>query len=360
MQKKWNIGWGTISKCNMNCQFCYSKKRRGQSDDVSYDDWIKFIEENQERISSINYGTGENSLSLEWFKLVDYIRRKYPNIRQAVTTNGYLSEAILNKYCKNIFIKAIDEVDVSLDFYNSDKHNEFRGQPKAYQWAIDTLDVCQQYNKVTTIVFLGSKQNITRDNIDGLFEIAKKYSAILRMNMYRPTEGVNDRSKQFIIPCNQLIDAIKYINEKYQIITLNDTLFSTIFTGETVDDPSGNRSIRILADGSITPSTYLIDEKYIVGNIKQRNVLSRLEEDGSLEKIIFKNIPQECNECVYSNTCAGGVMDRRYLWYGDINKKDPYCKQIYKEKSKNLIHIRKTKYISVHDGYLPTMFFKPV
>lgn len=26
--KKWNIGWGTVAACNMECQFCYSKERR--------------------------------------------------------------------------------------------------------------------------------------------------------------------------------------------------------------------------------------------------------------------------------------------------------------------------------------------
>ena len=355
--RKWNIGWGTISACNMNCQFCYSKNKRKDSHDLEYEDWVRFIEENHNHINTINYGTGENALSFNWFKLVDYIRKNYPDIRQALTTNGYLSEATLNKYCLDVFINAIDEIDVSLDYFDSKKHIEFRGQPKAYQWAINTLKLCQQYGKNATIVFLGSKKNITRDNIDGLFKIAKKYGAILRMNMYRPVEGINDKSREFIIEYDVFVDAIKYIAETYQIISLNDALFSTIFTEETVADPSGARSIRILTDGSITPSTYLIDKKFIVGNIKEKNVLSRLENDGILESIISRNIPEECNECVYKETCAGGVFDRRYLWYGNLNKKDPYCQGIFKEKSKERILIKKTNFSSVHDGYLPTIFF---
>ena len=356
---KWNIGWGTISACNMNCQFCYSKNKRKDSHDLKYEDWVRFIEENHNQINTINYGTGENALSLDWFKLVDYIRKSHPNIRQAVTTNGYLSEATLNKYCLDIFINAIDEIDVSLDFCDKKNHVEFRGQPEAYKWAINTLKLCQQYNKQTTIVFLGSKKNVTKDNIDGLFEIAKKYSAILRMNMYRPTEGLNDKSREFIIENDVFVNAIKYIAEKYQIISLNDALFSTIFTGETVADPSGDRSIRILPDGNITPSTYLIDKNFIVGNIREKNVLSRLDNDGKLESIILRKIPEECNECLYKETCAGGVIDRRYLWYGNLNRKDPYCQHIYREKIKERISINKADFSSVHDGYLPTIFFRP-
>ena len=71
---KLSVGWGPISACNMNCQFCYSRHKRTNSKDLHYDDWVKFIDENNREIEAINYGTGENSLSLDWFKLVKYIR----------------------------------------------------------------------------------------------------------------------------------------------------------------------------------------------------------------------------------------------------------------------------------------------
>lgn len=357
--KKWNIGWGTISKCNMNCQFCYSKHRRKDSEDLSYSDWIRFIDENYPRIHTINYGTGENTLDRNWFKLVMYIRRQYPQIRQALTTNGYLSVAVKDPECMAVFATCIDEVDVSLDFCDEQLHNEFRGQSKAYGWAIDTLALCQKHNKPTTIVFLGSEKNVNEDNIDGLFQIAKNYGAILRMNMYRPTEGMNHLSKQFIIKYDTLLHALNYIADKYQILAMNDALFSTFLTGNTSADPSGERSIRVLADGSITPSTYLIDENYIVANIKDHNVLERLEREDSLTRIIERTIPEECKECVYRETCAGGVYDRRYLWYHTLNKKDPYCPGVFKEKAKASIRIAKGKFSSVHDGYLPTIFFCP-
>ena len=58
------------------------------------------------------------------------------------------------------------------------------------------MELCYKYGKSSTIVFLGSKVNINKENIDGLFNIAKDYNAILRMNMYRPTEGIDDISKE--------------------------------------------------------------------------------------------------------------------------------------------------------------------
>lgn len=358
--KKWNIGWGTVSHCNMKCKFCYSESKRRNSKDLTYDDWIRFIDENHSQINSINYGTGENTLDKNWFRLVAYIRKNYPEIRQALTTNGYLSEATKDKECMEAFINGIDEVDISLDFCDREKHGEFRGQNKAYDWALNTLALCKKYGKSATIVFLGSEKNISYENIDGLFEIAKKYGAILRMNMYRPTEGIDEFSKQFIISYDKVVDILKYIANKYQIISMNDALFSSFLTDETIEDPSGDRSIRILADGSITPSTYLIQKNYIVANIKDKDVLQQLEKKGILNDIIKKITPKECMECVYKDSCSGGVYDRRYLWNKTLESKDPYCPGVFATKNTNLINVVKKEFESVHDGYLPTIFFSPM
>lgn len=357
--KKWNVGWGAIAECNMNCAFCYSRERRKLSAAVGLNDWIRFVDENHSHINSINYGTGENTLSRDWFQLILYIRENYPEIRQALTTNGYLSVAAEDRFCSDAFQRSIDEVDVSLDFADKTKHTEFRGQSQAYQWAINTMALCQQLGKPLTIVFLGSKPNVTRDNIDGLFAVAQRYGAILRMNMYRPTEGIDELSRQFIIDYDTVIDAIAYISRKYNVLSIDDALFSSILTGKTIHDPSGDRSIRILADGSITPSTYLIKENFIVANITEKDVLSRLEESDPISMLVNKIIPDDCRDCVFRDQCAGGVYDRRYLWYGTLQHRDPYCPGSFPDIPAETICTSKEEFHSVHDGYLPTMFFRP-
>lgn len=90
--KKWNIGWGTTSLCNMKCKFCYSKLHRNETNDLGLKEWVHFVDDNHKYINSINYGTGENSISDDWFSLIAHIRTKYPEIRQALTTNGYTSK----------------------------------------------------------------------------------------------------------------------------------------------------------------------------------------------------------------------------------------------------------------------------
>lgn len=359
-KKKWNIGWGPVSACNMKCAFCYSKTRRKQTVDLGLEEWIRFIDENADCINSINYGTGENTLDPDWFKLISYIRSSYPDIRMSLTTNGHLSDAVSrNPEFYKAFVDAIDEVDVSLDFADKERHNNFRGQPDAYRWAIDTLKLCQDTGKRTTIVFLGSEKNVSPRQIDGLFEIAGKYGAILRMNIYRPTDGINRFSSKFIMKYRTIVDTLDYIDRNYKIIALNDTLFSSMLTGDTVADPSGDMSIRILSDGSITPSTYLIRTEHIIGRITEPDILSRLEERMSEKMIIERHVPGECEGCVFAEDCAGGVYDRRLLWYGTLDRKDPYCPHKFLVRPEKKLTVTEEKFESVHDGYLPTIFFKP-
>lgn len=361
--KKWVVGWGVVSSCNMNCKFCYSRSKRNEQNDIDSKYWYSFIDKNADLIESINYGTGENSISNDWWNFIDYIRTNYPHIIQSVTTNGYISEVVKHdERKKDIFLGAIDEVDVSLDYSKEDKHNNFRGQKKAYQWAMNMLKLCHDNNKRLTIVSLGSDLVVTKENMEGIFDIAEKNGAILRMNIYRPTNGIDDFSKQFMLSKERLVNFLKWINDNYGILALDDALLSAVILGEKNSDPSGVNSLRILPNGDITPSTYLIQDDFIVGNLKDDVDLNEIKKlkDNKLDHIIENVIPNECENCKYVSMCEGGVVDRRYLWNGCLDKKDPYCfvdDSILMSKVENII-TSEEKFKSVHNGYLPTMFFK--
>ena len=139
------------------------------------------------------------------------MRQKYPEIRQALTTNGYLASAVEDRFCREAFVIGIDEEDVSLDFANPEQHNRLRGQSQAYTWALKTLNLCQKDSKPATIVFLGSNVNDTTKNIEGLFNIAREKHVKLRMNIFRPTLGMDDRSKKFLLNFDVLVQILMYI-----------------------------------------------------------------------------------------------------------------------------------------------------
>ncbi len=360
--KQWQIGWGTIPTCNLNCEFCYSKNVRLKNEDVTvYQDWVNFVDQNHEYISTINYGTGENTLSLDWFYLIGYIRDHYPKIKQALTTNGYLAEQITkHQFCYDIAVNSLDEIDVSLDFADKDRYCQFRGNYNVYQWALNALEFCQKINIDATIVFIGGKPILEKSNIDGLFKIAKRYGAKLRMNIYRPTnpdQRINDR---FISSYQQILDILYHINDNYHILSISDPLFSSILTdGHFESDPSGVTSVRILHNGNITPSTYLISNNFQLCNINEYKVFEKIEREQIFSNLNLNVVPEECKYCELKKVCKGGVYDRRYLWYKTFDKKDPYCpfNEGHFLPKRKLTISTELNFSSIHHGYLPTMFF---
>lgn len=356
--KRFNIGWGITNACNMNCKFCYSKDTRHNTKDIGIKDWIKFVDENHEHIDSINYGTGENVISDDFFEFISYVRKNYPTITQSLTSNGYIYERVSkNPKLYKIYKECIDEIDVSLDFAVAEKHNWFRGQLKAYDWAINTLKMLKEDNKTSTIVFVGFEETMQSENIDGLFKIAKEYDALVRLNIYRPVSESKEINDKFILSYKTLIEAIEYISKNYHVVSLSDVLLGNIYTKDAnIKENTGIDSIRILPDGSICPSTYLISENYRnVYNIKQDKVLSKVKFDDFIEA----PIPKKCENCAIKDKCKGGVYDRRILWYNTLEERDPYCPFENNDNlEKKQIKILKKKRVSVHDGYLPTMFFK--
>lgn len=356
--KKYNIGWGLTNSCNMNCEFCYSKETRKSTNEVGIEDWKRFVDENHDQIESINYGTGENDILDEFFEFVDYVRTNYPTITQSITTNGYLYERVSkDKRLYDIYKRCIDEVDVSLDFVNPERHTKFRGQPKAYYWAINTLKMLKEDHKKATIVFVGFDETMTKENIDGLFRIARENDALVRLNIYRPVSNNESINKRFILKYSILRDMIEYIGNNYDILSLSDVLFGNMYCeGANIKENTGIDSIRILPNGDICPSTYLITEKYRnMYSIKDEKVLEKIKFDDFIEA----PIPEECENCEIKDKCRGGVFDRRMLWNDSLDSRDPYCPFLNDDDlDKPKFKMLKKERVSVHDGYLPTMFFK--
>lgn len=357
--KKYAVGLGITSTCNMGCDFCYSSHRRMECTDIPVKDWMDFFERNKDWIKNINFGTGENTLVNEWFSLVEFIYKLDPNIGQALTTNGSLVSVISNDKSKNEIVqKCIRDIDVSLDYASEEKHNNFRGHENAYQMALDTLSYCKKNNFNTTIVIMGLTDNLCIENLSGIFDIAKDYNALVRINIYRPVNPQNGLKSPSL---NILLSAFDWIYNNHEICSLSDPLFSATLTTATKihRDPSGLSSIRILPDGSIYPSTYLINEDFLLGHISDRDIFHKLQNNNIIESLTT-TIPSSCINCEVLDKCQGGVVDRRILNCNSVKNSDPYCPVRY-----NLpVFLRdykvvSDKFSSIHDGYLPTLFFRP-
>jgi radical SAM protein with 4Fe4S-binding SPASM domain len=353
---KWKVGWGITAKCNMTCKFCYSSNARKSCKDLHLHTCIDFINRNSDWIESINYGTGENTLSNSWYDLVKYVHNNHPEVKQALTTNGYLSTALSIRSDSDEILLSLDEVDVSIDLGDPTKHGVFRGNEKAFDWAIQTIEMCRAKGIPTTIVVMGIDKTLTKDNLDGIFEIAMKFGCFVRINIFRP----NEHQKIDPLSYRRLKESILYLAQKWKIVSLSDPLISGLLLHKLCQDPSGKSSLRILPDGSISPSTYLVTNNWRRASIIDAKIGCEEFQNCISEGLMAVSPPTECLKCPILVYCNGGAIDRRIIWYGGLDQRDPYCPTRHMETTDEWFIPSELTIVdgpNVHDGYLPTLIF---
>ena len=358
--EKWKIGWGISNRCNMRCGFCYSRKARQEAnfhDNIR--EGLRLIRENKDKIESINFGTGEPALIDEMFDLCEDIRSLAPHISIGITTNGTLAEAVRDPHHLEAFVRCIDDIDVSLDYGTRNEQDRSRNYPGAFQMAQRTLALCQEYGKNASIVNALHRHNCTIANADALMRLARIYDASFRVNIYRPTLGLDD----YVLSYSSLKEILIHIVKTYEIESLADPLFASLFRVPCpAGDPVARSSFRILPNGYISPSTYLLDQEWRAVRIDEVHDLDDLHRFGAFRNILDAPLPEQCRECPLQGICRGGVIDRRWLWYHDLDQRDPYCPYRYGDgtdwtdlSGKPCLSADRKSF--VHDGYLPTLIF---
>lgn len=359
--EKWKIGWGISNRCNMRCGFCYSRKARKEADfHDNIREGLRLIRQNKDKIASVNFGTGEPALVPELFQICEEIRTEAPHISIGITTNGTLAEAVLDPHQLEVFEQCIDDVDVSLDYGNAGEQDRSRNYPGAFKMAERTLALCREHGKNTSIVNALHKYNCTVGNMDALMRLARIYDASFRINIYRPAVDF-----AYVLDYSRLKEILVHLVKTYEIESLADPLFASLFGVPCpAGDPVARSSFRILPNGCISPSTYLLDQEWRAVRIDEVRDPDDLHRFGAFRKILEAPLPEACMDCPVRDRCRGGVIDRRWLWYHDLRERDPYCPFRYGDTadwtgisgSPVISAVRKS---FVHDGYLPTLIFGP-
>jgi radical SAM protein with 4Fe4S-binding SPASM domain len=317
---------------------------------------------------TVNFGGNEpiytNGLDIKK-SLLPYIINQLTdlNITVGLTTSG-LSAVNLEKHFNSEFIK-LNDIDISIDSPIEEEHNNNRGR-NVYKLAIDTLELCQKYNKDCSIVMCAMNWNFTTDRIAKLLELSKKYNANIRINMLKPTEK---KHLEMMPSLEQIKDGYNYLVKHCKTLDMSDPVLAGSFDNTKVSGCScGISSLRInsiTADGkiSVSPCVYMHNHK--VGNLLTEDILDIINSDQfkqfSERKNNYRKI-KGCENCKNLDICRGGCSAASY-WYNfhknndnSMFNKDPYCIVKY-ENELNTPEFSEAKRL-VHQNYLCTWIGK--
>lgn len=351
--KLWNIGWGLTSACNSRCKHCYNNSGMGVPEQITLEEAIKIVDKLSDNgVQTINYGTGESGLISYFWDLIKYVDSK--GITQGLTTNGSSVTPKTIEYIKSY----INDVDISIDYPDEDRNNDFRGSEKAWNWAINACELLKNNNINFSIVTCIHSKNSDYQTLDKFLDLSKKYNCEWRINWFKPTGRgkINDELKLDPIKVHNIF---RYIVERSKITALPDPYFSAIIGLNTrVASPCGTESFRITPNTEVVPCVYFTKEMKNISILD--NDFDSVINSTPMKEVRNREVPF-CKECEFYNSCKGGCLSRAYLEHGNINEPDAFCfKKNY--LSENPLKDLKYEYshdkTKVHENYLCTLIVK--
>jgi radical SAM protein with 4Fe4S-binding SPASM domain len=296
------VGIGLTNECNLACPHCYRPTLTQQRLSVGQ---VETILDNLD-VGSVNLGVGENGVHPEYRDMLALFRER--EVKTAITSNGYSLDMLTDEE-----LAGFHSVELSFDFPTKEEMDEFRGEG-AWEMAIDSLERCHRLGIPTSVAAV-----MMSNNYDRMGEVARFAFGLgsdLRVNVYQPVSG-----EEFTLSYEQFWRGFADLFAAGPVVVCSEPLVNAIMGLETTrGNPCGQRSIRALPAGTISPCPYWPAAAARIGQLadKEHSIWDRREFEKS------RHVPEACKPCRFAESCAGGCASRRAL-RGRLDEPDEYC-----------------------------------
>jgi MoaA/NifB/PqqE/SkfB family radical SAM enzyme len=160
-------------KCPLSCRHCLEWDRLDGNETLSVDDLKVIIDKFQRYgVSQIQISGGEPMARFE--DLLTLLRHTDHNTDTWLLTSGYNLSLEKARQLKNA---GLTGVRISLDHWESSKHNEFRGSPRAFGWAVEASENCRKAGLATGLAICVTKESLSEKFLSDYLEFARSIRA---------------------------------------------------------------------------------------------------------------------------------------------------------------------------------------
>jgi radical SAM protein with 4Fe4S-binding SPASM domain len=302
------VGIGLTNECNLACPHCYRPTLTQQRLSVAQ---VETILDNLD-VGSVNLGVGENGVHPEYREMLAlFMERK---VKTAITSNGYSLDMLTDEE-----LAGFHSVELSFDFPTKEEMDEFRGEG-AWEMAMESLERCQRLGIPTSVAAV--MMNTNYEQMEEVARFAAGHGCDLRVNVYQPVIG-----EEFTLSYEQFWRGFANLFAAGPVVVCSEPLVNAIMGLETTrGNPCGQRSIRALPAGTITPCPYWPVAAARIPHLAdpEHSVWDRREFEKS------RYVPEACKPCRFVESCAGGCASRRAL-RDRLDEPDEYCPVVHGE-----------------------------
>ncbi|QUH29901.1 radical SAM/SPASM domain-containing protein [Vallitalea guaymasensis] len=325
--------------CNMSCEHC-----RGAFDDkidLPLDQIIKIVKFTRKyspAFKEITLSGGETFMHKQFKKVLKSVREL--NVTHiTLMSNGTFIDNDIIDYIKTLKFERVT-FSISLDTLSPTKHNSFRHNDKAYEYAISALKRLTEVKESSFQVAIRS--TILPDNIEEMedmtiFAISLGANRVSFSSVF--PSGIASEKPELWMDAKTLRKFSDNLNELYHkygnridvssiepLKWLSRKRYRKKEDGVIEIDtcPAGTISFNINSNGDMTPCALL--------NLPMFNILDKTEEEiekafinnSIVHNLLDRNLKGNCGDCSEKDRCAG-CRARAYYVNGDYLGEDPNC-----------------------------------
>lgn len=329
-----SLGIGLTNNCNLHCAHCY--RDQDKIHNLTLTDIQKVCESLE--IGSIGFGTGENGLNPDYFKILDYLRNR--KIKLTLASNGYTLSITPDD-----MLTYFGDVEFSVDFPDQARQDNFRGQGN-WKTVMEGIERCRGLGIRVSI--LAVLMNLNYKDLASIADLAASFGSDFRVNVYQPMY-TEDFSPSF----EQYWEAFGILFDHSEILSVTEPLVNTFLgIGGLSGTPCGGHSMRITPDGKLKACVYWPDSDLTIDDLVEK-------KESIVETPLFKQThftPRFCRDCEYVANCGGGCAARRKL-RGRFEEPDEYC-PIYQGRTIHLQGLRSLAAKPLRTGSICTTIVK--
>jgi len=186
-------------KCPLRCRHCLEWDRLDGIETLSVDDLKVIIGKFQHYgVSQIQISGGEPMARFE--DLLTLVKYTDKSTDTWLLTSGYNLSLEKARRLKNA---GLTGVRISLDHWESSKHNEFRGSPLAFGWAVEAAQNCRKAGLATGLAICVTKESLSEQFLWDYLEFARSTRASF-IFLLEPRETGHFKDSDVRLPAEML------------------------------------------------------------------------------------------------------------------------------------------------------------
>jgi MoaA/NifB/PqqE/SkfB family radical SAM enzyme len=167
------IIFSITQKCPLRCLHCFEWDRLNKSETLSLSDIKNILNRFQDYgVSQVQLGGGEPMSRYD--DMINFLESADPETDFWMLTSGY---GLTLEKARQLKKSGLTGVRISLDHWDKDKHNTFRGNGNSFEWATTAAENCRKAGLAMGLSLCVTKEFLTEENLTEYLKFAGEIHA---------------------------------------------------------------------------------------------------------------------------------------------------------------------------------------